>query len=228
VLAGVLEPSTARVIATGTEFLDLGADAIVATAPYYFHAGQEETEQHFRSIREQVGLPLVAYDIPARVHTKLPLDALVGLARGGVLTAVKDSSGDDDLMRALIEATSDVDGFTVLTGSELLVQPQLSFGVHGNVPGLGNVDPAGFVRLYRAATRGDDETATREQARIAALARLESAAEHPRSRSAIAAFKAALVLLGVIDSPTLAPPAGALTDEELATVHRLLTEAELL
>lgn len=228
VLAGVLEPSTARVIAIGTEFRDLGVDGIVATAPYYFHTSDQETEQHFRSIREQVGLPLIAYDIPVRVHVKLPLDVLVRLARDGVLTAVKDSSGDESLMQALIDATKEVDGFTVLTGSELLVCTQLSFGVQGNVPGLGNVDPEGFVRLYRAVTSGDEQGATREAARIAALAALESAAEQAGTRTAIAAFKAALVLLGVIDSATMAPPAAALGAKEVTTVHRLLGKAGLL
>lgn len=228
VLAGVLEPSTARVVATGTEFRDLGADGIVATAPYYFQANDRETERHFRTIREQVDLPLVAYDIPVRVHVKLPLDVLVRLARDGVLTAVKDSSGDESLMRALVDATKEVSGFTVLTGSELLARTQLSFGVQGNVPGLGNVDPGGFVRLYRAATSGDQQVADQEQARIASLAGLESAAEHPGSQSAIAAFKAALVLLGVIDSATMTPPTDALAGAEIATVHHRLAEAGLL
>jgi 4-hydroxy-tetrahydrodipicolinate synthase len=228
VLAGVLEPSTARVVATATEFRDLGVDAIVATAPFYFSATDPETEQHFRTVRERVGLPLVAYDIPVRVHVKLPLDVLVSLASEGVITAVKDSSGDEPLMRALIDATSHIDGFTVLTGSELLARTQLSFGVHGNVPGLGNVDPAGFVRLFRATTSGDEQAADREQARIAELATLEAAARQPGSQSAIAAFKAALVLLGVIDSPTMTPPTSALAGEEVATVHRLLAQAGLL
>ena len=228
VLAGVLEPSTARVVATGTEFRDLGADGIVATAPYYFQANDRETERHFRTIREQVDLPLVAYDIPVRVHVKLPLDVLVRLARDGVLTAVKDSSGDESLMRALVDATKEVSGFTVLTGSELLARTQLSFGVQGNVPGLGNVDPGGFVRLYRAATSGDQQVADQEQARIASLAGLETAAEQPGSQAAIAAFKAALVLLGVIDSATMTPPTDALAGAEIATVHQRLAQAGLL
>jgi 4-hydroxy-tetrahydrodipicolinate synthase len=228
VLAGALEPSTARVTSIASEFRDLGADAIVATAPYYFHAGERETEQHFRTIHEQVGLPLVAYDIPVRVHVKLPLSVLVRLARDGVLIAVKDSSGDETLMRALLDDTADVQGFTVLTGSEVLARAQMSFGVHGNVPGLGNVDPGGFVRLYRAAMSGDDAAAAREQTRIAALAALESAAEQAGTRTAIAAFKAALVLLGVIEVDAMAPPSSALSDVEVDRVRQVLVEAELL
>jgi len=228
VLAGVLEPSTARMVAIGTEFRDLGADGIVATAPYYFHANDRETDQHFRTIHERVGLPLIAYDIPVRVHAKLPLDVLLRLARDGVIAAVKDSSGDETLMRALVDVTADVDGFTVLTGSELLARHQMSFGVQGSVPGLGNVDPGGFVRLYQAAIRRNQQAAEREQARISELAALEGAAQQPSSQAAIAAFKAALVLLGVIDSATMTPPTAALAGAEIATVHARLTDAGLL
>ena len=227
VLAGVLEPSTARVIAIGTQFRDLGADAIVATAPYYFLANERETDLHFRAVREQVGLPLVAYDIPVRVQAKVPLAVLVGLAHDGVLAAVKDSSGDEALMRALVDATSSLDDFTVLTGSEQRVEAHLAFGVQGNVPGLGNVDPSGFVRLYRAAARGDQATTRTEQASITRLTAMESVAEQPSSRSAIAAFKAALVLLGVIESATMTPPNVTLADHEVANVQAALGAAGL-
>jgi 4-hydroxy-tetrahydrodipicolinate synthase len=213
-------------VAAGTDLRDLGADGIVATAPYYYHATDVQTERHFRIIREEVGLPLVAYDIPVRVHVKLPLHVLVRLARDGVLAAVKDSSGDDALMQALIDATTDL-GFPVLTGSELRAQAHLALGVRGTVPGLGNVDPAGFVRLYQASAAGDQETASREQARIAGLTDIEFAAVEPGTRSAIAAFKAALVLLGVIDSGAMAPPSAELTEAEVATISDRLAAAGL-
>jgi 4-hydroxy-tetrahydrodipicolinate synthase len=39
----------------------------------------------------------------------------------------------------------------VLTGSELTVDAAHLAGCDGVVPGIGNVDPAGYVRLYGAA-----------------------------------------------------------------------------
>ena len=46
-------------------------------------------------------------------------------------------------------------GFAIMTGSEVTVDSSLAFGVDGVVPGLGNVDPAGYVRLYDAVAAGD-------------------------------------------------------------------------
>lgn len=227
VLAGALDPSTVRAAATAQRFRDIGADALVATAPTYFPAEGDELDRHFRTLAE-VGLPVLAYDIPVRVHQKLPLDLLVALARGGVLAGVKDSSNDDMAMRALVRATADVEGFTVLTGSETMVDVQLGFGVHGNVPGMGNVDPDGFVRLYRAVTAGDTTAADAEQARLAALTRMYQVGDTPRSGSGIVAFKASLHALGVIASPAMAPPAVPFAGAEVDRVREVLVEGGLL
>ncbi len=61
------------------------------------------------------------------------------------------------------------DDFSILTGSEIVVDYALLGGADGCVPGLGNVDPAGYIRLYDAARRGDWAAARREQERLIAL-----------------------------------------------------------
>ena len=95
VLVGCIDTETNRVIEHAKEARALGADAIVATAPFYALGGIAEIERHFRLIHEAVDLPLFAYDIPVCVHVKLPGDLLVRLGKDGVLAGVKDSSNDD-------------------------------------------------------------------------------------------------------------------------------------
>lgn len=51
---------------------ELGADALVATCPFYALQGMTEVEEHFRILHEELDLPIFAYDIPVCVHTKLP------------------------------------------------------------------------------------------------------------------------------------------------------------
>ena len=43
---------------------------------------------------------------------------------------------------------------------------QIAFGAGGAVPGLANVDPAGYVRMWDAAVAGDWDAARKEQARL--------------------------------------------------------------
>ncbi|MEU7228651.1 dihydrodipicolinate synthase family protein [Streptomyces chrestomyceticus] len=232
VLAGAIDMTTARVVEHARTARSLGADAIVATAPFYTRTHPAEIADHFTRVRDGADLPLFAYDIPMAVHTKLPLDTVLTLARDGVLAGLKDSSGEDGaLRRLLVRVRAQVPDFSVLTGSELTVDGALLAGAHGVVPGLGNVDPHGYVRLYEHAAAGRWREAAAEQDRLAALFALTDAGDPAvmgRNSSALGAFKAALHLQGVIDCPATAPPQLPLDEAAVGTVRRCLEEAGLL
>lgn len=103
-------------------------------------------------------------------------------------------------------------------------------GADGSVPGLGNVDAHGYVRLHEAAVRGDWETAKAEQERPVALFDIIRAAR-PGTMSATAAglgaFKTALMLLGIITTNVMSPPMRSLDAEETATIAACLKRAGL-
>jgi 4-hydroxy-tetrahydrodipicolinate synthase len=98
------------------------------------------------------------------------------------------------------------------------------------VPGVGNFDPHGYVRLYRAAREQDWDTARAEQTRLRRLFRLihVGGTRMGRYSSAIGAFKEALVARGVIAGATTSLPMVALNDAEREAVRRHLDEAGLL
>jgi 4-hydroxy-tetrahydrodipicolinate synthase len=232
VLAGVIETTTPRVLDRAADAVRAGADALVATVPFYARTHPAEIAGHFRRIRSAVDRPLFAYDIPVAVHTKLPREVVLDLAADGTLAGLKDSSGDEgSLRRLLIDPRRATAGFCVLTGSELAVDTALLAGADGVVPGLGNVDARGFVRLYAAARAGDWAAAKAEQDRLAALFALTEAGDPavmgPNS-SALGAFKAAAQLLGLIDCPATAAPQIPLDEQAVAHVRTHLTEAGLL
>ncbi|MCW2873443.1 dihydrodipicolinate synthase family protein [Actinacidiphila oryziradicis] len=234
VLAGVIDMTTARVTDHARTAAEAGADALVATAPFYTATHPVEIAVHFRRIREAAGLPLFAYDIPSAVHTKLSAATVLALAEDGTLAGLKDSSGaDGPLRRLLVELRGRglAESFSVLTGSELAVDGALLAGAHGVVPGLGNVDPHGFVRLYEHARAGRWREAAAEQDRLAALFAITDTGDEAvmgRSSSALGAFKAALHLLGVIDCPATAAPQVPLDAAAVKTVRNLLVDARLL
>lgn len=232
VLAGVIDMTALRVLDHVRAAVTAGADGLVATAPFYTRTHPAEIAVHFRTIAERAGVPVYAYDLPVSVHTKLGADLLLELAADGVLAGLKDSSGDDAALRAVILGRRDrgIPSFSVLTGSELTVDSALSMGADGVVPGLGNVDPHGYVRLYRAATAGDWATARAEQERLFRLFGLVNAGgpHMGRGSSALGAFKAALCLRGIIDHPTTAPPQIPLGAEEIAMVGTYLADAALM
>ncbi|MBL1065564.1 dihydrodipicolinate synthase family protein [Streptomyces sp. 7-21] len=234
-LAGVIDMSTPRVLDHARAALDAGADALVATAPFYTRTHPAEIERHYRLLAQRTGAPVLAYDLPASVHTKLPTELVLRLAEDGVLAGVKDSSQDQTGLRSLVTGVrsgpAGQAGFSVLTGSENLVDTALLMGAHGAVPGLANVDPHGYVRLYAHCAAGDWRAARAEQERLLELFAIVRAASPERmggGSAAIGAFKTALRLRGVIAHATTAEPQLPLTAAETEAVAARLATAGLL
>ncbi|WP_406144879.1 dihydrodipicolinate synthase family protein [Streptomyces sp. NBC_01012] len=230
VLVGAIETTTNRAIERARAAAGLGADAVVVTAPFYTRTHATEIDRHFRDIAAAVDRPVLAYDVPVCVHSKLDPELLLPLADDGVLAGVKDSSGDDGSFRRLAIGAQELSGFSVLTGHELVVDAMMLSGADGSVPGLGNVDPHGYVRLHEAAVRGDWAAAKAEQDRLVGLFDIVTAAV-PGTASATAAglgaFKTALMLRGVIATNVMSPPMRRLDDAETAVIAKHLDRAGL-
>lgn len=230
VLVGCVDTETERVIAHAKRAEALGADAIVATAPFYALGGLAEIDNHFRLIHEACSLPLFAYDIPVCVHTKLPVDLLIQLGKDGVLAGVKDSSGDDVSFRFLVQDNRAAGSpLTLLTGHEVVVDGAYMSGADGSVPGLANVDPEPYVRQWEAYQAGDWETVRTLQEHSAQVMRIVAVTNGVVGYAAgIGAFKTAMQLLGVIDSNQMPNPVKPLTGENVEKVAEVLRATGLL
>ncbi len=232
VMAGAIEPATSRTIERARAAERLGAQAVVTTAPFYVIVGPTEVERHFRAVHDAVDIPLFAYDIPVCVHTKLTTDLVVRFAGDGVIAGIKDSSGDDIGFRQLLVALREagLDGFGAFTGHELMVDSILLAGATGSVPGLANVDPAGYARLHAAVAKGDAAAARAEQERLIRLFRIVDAADPATSAGmtrGAGSFKTALRELGVIASNAISLPLRPLDEAESARVRQILVDAGL-
>lgn len=229
VMAGTPELTARRVADRAARAEELGASAVVVTAPFYAVNDAAEIAQHFRMVADRVTVPVIAYDVPVRVHVKLGLGLLLQLAAEGVIAGVKDSSGDDMAFRRLVAANRAAGHpLSVTTGHEIVVDGMLLMGADGAVPGLANVDPGGYVRLWDAARAGDWPAARAEQDRLARLFEMVFVpVERSGDTGGIGAFKAALAHLGVLDSAAMPAPLGHLTDAETAAVARILDEVGL-
>lgn len=231
VLAGLIDMTTSRMIEHAGRALGLGADAIVATAPFYAQVTEPpEVDRHFRSLKAACGAPLLAYDIPVAVHSKLSKAQLLALAGDRIIDGLKDSSGDIAGIREVIIGARTHRQFAIFTGSEAIVDCAMQVGASGAVPGLGNVDPRGFVELYQSCRAGDWDKARAQQERLISLFGITRCARPGKGRSAagLGGFKTALMLRGIIATNTMALPQAALDDAETAAVRDVLVTTGLL
>ena len=230
-IVGASEQSTNRVIEEGRKMIGLGADALVVTSQFYALSDALETDTHFRSIHAALDVPIFAYDVPVRTNYKLPLNLLIQLGVDQVIAGVKDSSGDDVSFRQLCLAARSIDNFSVFTGHEVVVDGALLGGADGVVPGLGNVDPAGYRRLYDAASSGDFAAAASEQDRLADVFNIVYAPTPGRvsgGAAGLGAFKTALMLMGVIDTNIMSAPMVSLNEPETAAIATILERNGLI
>ena len=231
VLVGIIDTETERVIEQGKRAIALGADALVATAPFYALGGPVEAEEHFRCLHEAFGdVPLFAYDIPVCVHTRLGWKMLAKLGAEGVLAGVKDSSGDDVSFRYLCQENEKLGHpLSVLTGHEIVVDGAYLSGADGSVPGLANVEPKGYVRMWKAAQEGDWTTVKAEQDRLNEISHIFDVTKGLVGYAGgVGAFKTALWLMGIFDSNTMPRPVKAMEGENVEAIRKVLEDNGLL
>lgn len=230
VLVGIIDTETERVLEHGRRALALGADALVATAPFYALGGPADVEEHFRILHQELDAPLFAYDIPVCVHTKLPWKMLARLGAEGVLAGVKDSSGDDVSFRYLVqENEKNGHPLTLLTGHEIVVDGALLSGADGSVPGLANVEPEGYVRMWKAAQEGNWAEVKREQDRLNEISHIFDVTSGVQGYGAgVGAFKCALNLMGIFDSDQMPRPVKPLDGQNREAIKQVLIANDLL
>ena len=230
VLVGIIDTETERVLEHGRRALALGADALVATAPFYALGGPTDIEEHFRILHQELDAPLFAYDIPVCVHTKLPWKMLARLGAEGILAGVKDSSGDDVSFRYLVqENEKNGHPLTLLTGHEIVVDGALLSGADGSVPGLANVEPEGYVRMWKAAQEGNWAEVKREQDRLNEISHIFDVTTGVQGYGAgVGAFKCALNLMGIFDSDQMPRPVKPLDGQNREAIKQVLVANGLL
>lgn len=233
VTVGVIDMTTPRIAEHVSDAVECGADGLVATAPFYVRTHPNEVARHFRYIHALAPeLPLFAYNIPVSTQVTLDIGMLLDLGAEGSIHGVKDSGGSDAYTRTLIDGKKarGLEDFSVLTGSETTVDMAYLAGADGVVPGLGNVDPVGYVNLAKSLQNKNYAEATVQQHRINELFKITAVGDQTRmggSSAGLGGFKAALEHLGVFPNHLMAPPHEALNASEIARIKEIVDAARI-
>jgi 4-hydroxy-tetrahydrodipicolinate synthase len=170
VLAGTGCTTTRETVALTAWASDAGVDGALVVAPYFLKPAFNEVYDHFQAV-DQVGLPIVMYNIPqcAGTHFKW------WTAEGGLLDfrntiGIKDSSGDLPFMEALFEKVKGK--VSIFVGHDEVVQAALGAGADGAILASANLIPDIWQKVYRATQEGDLATAQEWQQRVQKLVRI--------------------------------------------------------
>jgi len=159
VIAGVGTNSTKASVEMGMMAKSCGVDGILAVVPYYNKPPQEALFRHFKAIAEEVGLPMMLYNVPSRTSCNLEASTTIALSKVPHVVAVKEASGNlDQVAKIIKEANVD---FFVYSGDDSLTLPILAIGGYGVVSTSSNVASAQMREMVDAFVGGDVEKASK-------------------------------------------------------------------
>jgi len=116
VISGTGSNSTSEAVEL-SKFADkAGSDGLLIVTPYYNKPTQEGLYQHYKKINDNVGIPIIIYNIPSRSVIDMSVETMARLFELKNIVGVKDATGD--LNRADQQFKLMGKEFVMLTGED--------------------------------------------------------------------------------------------------------------
>src|SRR5437870_13632851 len=197
VVAGVSDPSIERVLQLSSDAKKAGADAVIATLPYYFTTTDEGHYRHFKAISEAIDLPLLIYNIPEWTHSFVTPETVQKLAEEKLVVGMKYTEYNFlNLIRFLKASRNKM---AIFTGSDAMAYSNLEFGGAGAIIGSASVAPTVASKIFDDYKKGDLNGARESQEKLLPVITALGVGKYP------AALKEAMSLiempLGALKGP---------------------------
>jgi 4-hydroxy-tetrahydrodipicolinate synthase len=160
IFVGIMEYSTASTIDLALHAKATGCDGLMLTVPYLLRPPRRDVMNHFRRVRDRVGLPIMLYNVPILTGYEVTPDDIRQLAEEDVLHAVKWSHAE--ISRIHDTRTLCGPSFPVFAGIDLIAFSALAAGADGWIGGLPMMVPELAVRLYQLLREKKDLLAAQE------------------------------------------------------------------
>ncbi len=214
VVVGTGEAGTAATVARTRHVAALGADAALVVAPWYVRPTQEGLRRHFLAVADAGGLPVIAYNVPARTACDMRPATVAQLRGHARIVGLKEAVGEDDRIRAIAELAGP--DFVYLSGDDYTACDAMLAGADGTVSVVANLVPRLFRRLCDVARAGDVEAAQGCMATLGPLLDALRCAPNPIP------VKAGLAMLGFGDGSLRAPLVELADGTERHRLHEAL------
>jgi 4-hydroxy-tetrahydrodipicolinate synthase len=201
--------------------LDAGCAGVMVLPPFYFKDVPDDgLYAYFARLIEKIGrddLKIYLYHIPQVAGVGIPVEVVRRLRKDfpGQIVGIKDSSGDWENTRALLE----IEGLIVYPGSELPLIEALELGAPGCITATANLNARAVADVVAAWRAGDRDKAKELHEGVRAF-RLTVQGDAP-----IPAQKRLLAMwLGDARLANLRPPLLAMSEEKGRALAERLRE----
>lgn len=207
--------NTQKTIEFSQKALEAGAQALLLVVPYYNKPPQQGLFEHFKKVADSVACDQILYNVPGRTITSLELETIKKLSEIPRIVGIKEATGQIDFGKKIIEGCRPT--FSVLSGDDetcLLLQKN---GGRGVISVCSHIMPKKMTHWFSGKVSEES------------LAEFQEAQELIRglyiSTNPIP-VKAALAILGVIESDEMRLPLCRVTAEQKKQLETLLKKYE--
>ena len=226
VLAGAGSNSTDKAVELAEMCLDLGADGILTITPYYNKPTPDGLLRHFGAQANAVekkksGFPMVMYNVPGRTGVNMTAATTLRMAKEiPNVVGVKEASANMEQILDILRLREP--GFLVLSGEDSWTLPLLGVGADGVISVASNEVPRLMRQLVDAGLARGHNDAVAIHNRLLPLLVGNFIESNPIP------VKAALQMMGIIESDTVRSPLAPLSADNRTRLEQILRECELL
>ena len=156
VIAGTGSNSTSEAIELSKYADKAGANGLLIVTPYYNKPTQEGLYQHYKKINDNVGIPIIIYNIPSRSVIDMSVETMARLYELKNIVGVKDATGD--LNRADQQLKAMGNDFIMLTGEDGNAFEFSKRGGKGCISVTANVAAKQCADMQNLLLTGDNES----------------------------------------------------------------------
>jgi 4-hydroxy-tetrahydrodipicolinate synthase len=195
---------------------DVGADCLMIAPPYMRFSDEEGIFQHYKTISDQVSLPVILFNVPFYGHTNLHPALVQRLTELENVVGIKEA--ELSVYQMMDQIRLNGDKISILSGAGANVLPAMSVGAKGIITTWPEFVPKMAVRFFNLIKGGDLKGALEIHRMILPLARSVGDAHR---------IKAGFNLMGLPAGPPR-PPLLPATDEEKEEIRKALLNLQAL
>jgi 4-hydroxy-tetrahydrodipicolinate synthase len=208
IVAGVGSNDTRHAVELTERATELRPDALLSVNPYYNRPSRRGLIRHYEEINRATDLPILLYNIPQRTGADLPNDLLAELGQLDHVVGVKQANHAN---------LAKIDGLRIYAGNDDMLADVLDLGEPGGICTSTHILGDEFHRMV-------DEPERRREIHESLSDVFRDMAIAP----AAVTNKAALQLIGVLETAAPRLPYVELDEGELQTIRALLERHGLL
>ena len=222
VISGTGSNSTKEAIELSQFAEKAGSDALLIVTPYYNKPTQEGLYCHYKKINDNVGIPIIIYNIPSRSVIDMSVETMTRLSELKNIVGVKDATGDLDRVDKQLKAMGE--NFIQLTGNDDNAFQFNKLGGVGAISVTANIAPklcSNFQKLSKSLIKEDVKKAEELNEILTPLHNSMFVESNPSP------VKYAAQLLNLCNADVRLPLVG-ITDETKKIIEKALKDANLL